>query len=188
MFNTYARLLNGDPAYTTGVIAPTAGVGIVGSGGGAAAVVTRAYLITYENIYGEESGPSPPVTGATYADATWTIYFPAPPAIPGDLRADEQDQRLPHDHVGVWRRDLLQGGDRAMGHGPASPMSARPTPTRGSPISLQLETTELLPAARRPAGHHRHAERLPHRVGRLRRLLQRALPAARMAGGVHHVD
>ena len=73
----HARLLNGDPAYTTGVIAPTAGVGIAGAGGRGRAVVTRAYLITYENIYGEESGPSPPVTGATYADATWTIYFPA---------------------------------------------------------------------------------------------------------------
>ena len=82
-FNTYARLINGDPVYKAGVIAPVAGVGLVAAGG-SGTPVTRAYLITYENVYGEESGPSPPVTGASYPDATWTVTFPAPPTIPAD--------------------------------------------------------------------------------------------------------
>ena len=80
MFNTYARLRDGLPMYKLGVPAgrrrcsraihkPT----ITSITGGAAPVVTRAYIYTWVNVYGEESAPALPVTGAGNANAIWNI-------------------------------------------------------------------------------------------------------------------
>lgn len=79
MYNTYARLLAGLTPYKLGVPGPETAVGGVNSPtissitGGAAPVVTRAYLYTWVNEFGEESAPSLPVTGAGNANGIWNI-------------------------------------------------------------------------------------------------------------------
>lgn len=83
MFNTYARMLTGQPAYHLGVQGPNVDLDaaqnnadkptIVSITGGAAPATTRAYLYTWVNEFGEESTPSLPVTGAGNANAIWTI-------------------------------------------------------------------------------------------------------------------
>ena len=73
MVNSYARLVTGDPMYKAGVPNPVATLAISVTGGVATANVTRAYLYTFINIWGEESGPSPPVTAAGKPDGTWNI-------------------------------------------------------------------------------------------------------------------
>lgn len=79
MFNTLARLIAGDASYKLGVPAPAAAPG--GSvSGGAAPVETRAYVYTYINQYGEESGPSPPALIAGNISGTWNITGIADPA------------------------------------------------------------------------------------------------------------
>ena len=81
MYNTYARLVAGSPMLKLGVPGPatnTEGTNadkptIVSITGGAAPMVTRAYVYTWVNEYGEESPPSLPVIGAGNANAVWTI-------------------------------------------------------------------------------------------------------------------
>jgi hypothetical protein len=96
MFNTYARLQTGLPAYQLGVPGPnvvydSAGNNadkptIVSITGGATPVLTRAYVYTWVNEFGEESAPSLPVTGAGNANAIWNIGNikdpPAPTSSP----------------------------------------------------------------------------------------------------------
>jgi hypothetical protein len=49
--------------------------------GGSTPVITRQYLVTFENIYGEESQPSLPVEIEGYANGVWNISnIPQPPA------------------------------------------------------------------------------------------------------------
>jgi hypothetical protein len=82
-FNTYARLRDGLPMYKLGVPGPSNdydGSGsnpnkptIVSITGGAAPVVTRAYVYTWVNEFGEESSPSLPVLGSGNANGIWTI-------------------------------------------------------------------------------------------------------------------
>lgn len=78
-FNTYARLLAGLSMYSLGVpgpdvILPSTDIPTIASiVGGAAPVVTRAFVFTWVNQYGEESNPSLPVLGAGNASATWNI-------------------------------------------------------------------------------------------------------------------
>lgn len=78
-FNTYARYAAGDGDYKVGVPNPVGVLSIVVTGGVAPANVTRAYLYTNINIYGEESGPSEPVTAAGKDDGTWDISGIADP-------------------------------------------------------------------------------------------------------------
>lgn len=83
MFNTYARLAAGNTMYRLGVPGPdttytAAGTNadtptIVSITGGVAPVVTRAFVYTWVNEFGEESAPSLPVTGAGNANAIWDI-------------------------------------------------------------------------------------------------------------------
>lgn len=76
-WNTYDRLVAGDPNYHLGIVQPSSTVGptVVASGGTASIPeVSRAYVYTFVNAYGEESAPSSPsdvVSGA--GDGTWTI-------------------------------------------------------------------------------------------------------------------
>jgi hypothetical protein len=76
-FNTYARLRDGLSMMNLGVpqVPSTTAFqpGIALISGGTAPVVTRAFVYTWVNIYGEESVPSLPVTGSGNANAVWTI-------------------------------------------------------------------------------------------------------------------
>jgi len=83
MFNTYARLRDGLPAYRLGVPGPSNdydGSGnnpnkptITSITGGAAPVLTRSYVYTWVNEFGEESSPSLPVVGSGNGNAIWNI-------------------------------------------------------------------------------------------------------------------
>ena len=87
-WNTRDRIVTGQPPYNLGFITPDPAIVItvVASGGtndGSIPLISRTYLFTYVNIYGEESAPSEPsavVDGAS--DGTWTVSgLPtAPPA------------------------------------------------------------------------------------------------------------
>ena len=94
MFNTYARMLAGQTAYRLGVPGPNNTVDAAGNNaykptinsitGGAAPVLTRAYLYTWVNQFGEESSPSLPVVGAGNGNAIWNIggiIDPPAPAV-----------------------------------------------------------------------------------------------------------
>lgn len=75
-WNTYARFVAGDPPYSLGTIQPTSALTITGTTGGDTTVpqITRAYVYTWANQYGEESTHSPPSnTFDGPPDATWHI-------------------------------------------------------------------------------------------------------------------
>jgi hypothetical protein len=91
MFNTYARLRDGLAPYKLGVPGPSNAYDGSGNNankptitsitGGAAPVVTRAYLYTWVNEFGEESSPSLPVLGSGNANGIWNIgNIVVPPA------------------------------------------------------------------------------------------------------------
>lgn len=91
MFNTYTRLQAGLPAYRLGVPGPNNVISggtnaaqptITSITGGATPTVTRAYVYTWVNQFGEESSPSLPVLGAGNANATWNIGNITDPAAP----------------------------------------------------------------------------------------------------------
>ena len=73
VFNTYQRLKDGLPMYKLGVPAVNTAAPIVACTGGTANIVTRSYVYTWVNEFGEESAPSLPTTFAGYSDATWNI-------------------------------------------------------------------------------------------------------------------
>ena len=90
-FNTYARMLAGQTDYILGVPGPNNTVDSAGNNalkptitsitGGAAPVLTRAYVYTWVNEFGEESSPSLPVLGSGNGNAIWNIgNIQAPPA------------------------------------------------------------------------------------------------------------
>ena len=94
MFNTYARMVAGQSDYKLGVPGPNTDIPpgggtnpdaptIVSIVGGAAPVVTRAYVYTWVNEFGEESSSSLPVIGAGNANAVWTIGNIKDPPAPG---------------------------------------------------------------------------------------------------------
>lgn len=82
-FNTYARMVAGQPAYILGVPGPSVVIDGAGNNadkptvtsitGGTAPTVTRAYVYTWANQYGEESSPSLPVVATGNANGTWNI-------------------------------------------------------------------------------------------------------------------
>lgn len=94
-WNTRARIADGDPDYNLGTAAPDATfTPTVTVTGGTAATsvphVSRSYLVTYVDDYGQETAPCPPsdvVTGA--ADGTWTIV------ISGDVPATPPGKTYP---------------------------------------------------------------------------------------------
>lgn len=107
VFNTYARLLAGSGTYKLGVPGPTYNIpgGFTGYipiidfiVGGAPPTVTRAFVYTWVNIYGEESSPSLPVVGTGNADAIWTIDNIKDPN-PGTIGAGW----APYDHKNIYR-------------------------------------------------------------------------------------
>jgi hypothetical protein len=96
MFNTYARMQAGLAPYVLGVPGPNNAIDSAGNNpdkptitsitGGAAPTLTRAYLYTWVNEFGEESAPSLPVLGAGNGNAIWNIGNikdpPAPTSSP----------------------------------------------------------------------------------------------------------
>ena len=98
MFNTYARLRDGLAMFRLGVPAVPGTVvytpTINSITGGAAPVVTRAYTYTWVNMYGEESAPALPVTGAGNANGVWTIGNLNDPTTEFTGFADYQKKRL----------------------------------------------------------------------------------------------
>lgn len=78
-WNTKARIDNDDPPFNVGTATPSSAKTptVVATGGTPATSiphVSRSYLVTYVDDYGQETAPCPPsgvVTGA--ADGTWTI-------------------------------------------------------------------------------------------------------------------
>lgn len=71
-FNTRARIAAGDPEYFLGCPTPTTAPTVMVTGGGTP-VSTRAYVYSFVNIYGDESGPSPPTVASGAASDTWTL-------------------------------------------------------------------------------------------------------------------
>jgi hypothetical protein len=98
MFNTYARLRDGLAMYKLGVPAVPSTVPFTPTinsiTGGAAPTLTRSFTYTWVNIYGEESAPALPVTGAGNANATWTIGNILDPTTEFTGFADYQKKRL----------------------------------------------------------------------------------------------
>lgn len=79
MYNTEARILNGDDPYILGI--PTPGSPpTVNPSGGAGVNVTRSYVYTWVSEFGEEGPPSDPTTATDNVDATWGITVTAPDA------------------------------------------------------------------------------------------------------------
>lgn len=96
MFNTYSRLLVGDPSYKLGVNAPDVAPNLTVVGG-VGALVTRAYVITWKTTYGEESQPSPAVTVTDNVDGSWNLSAIDQPT------AGEQLDRSLITHAVVYR-------------------------------------------------------------------------------------
>lgn len=106
MFNTYARLQAGLPMYRLGVPGPDVVLfqpdpgsyqpTITSITGGAPPVLTRAYVYTWVNEFGEESHPSLPVTGAGNANAVWTLGNIRNPAVPATspLQPNWKEKRI----------------------------------------------------------------------------------------------
>jgi len=92
-FNTYARMLAGQPNYKLGVPGPSQdydGSGnnaqkptITSITGGSGTNLTRAYVYTWVNQFGEESSPSLPVLGSGFSNAVWNIGNIQDPPAPG---------------------------------------------------------------------------------------------------------
>ena len=82
LYNTRARLENGDPSYRLGVPTPSAAP-TVGTTGGSAPTESRAYVYTWVTSFGEEGPPSPPTLHVGNIDASWNIGVTAPTS--GDL-------------------------------------------------------------------------------------------------------
>jgi hypothetical protein len=104
MFNTYARLLAGQTAYKLGVPGPSNAYDGSGNNpnkptitsitGGAAPVVTRSYVYTWVNEFGEESSPSLPVVGSGNTTAIWNIGNIVVPPAPAANQPAWKEKRL----------------------------------------------------------------------------------------------
>lgn len=77
-WSNYARIAAGNTGanapYNLGTVAPTVQPSIASVSGGSGVVVSRSYVYTFVNSYGEESAPSVPSnTGTGYLNGTWNI-------------------------------------------------------------------------------------------------------------------
>lgn len=70
--NSMERIRSGLPPYLLGVPAPTVAPGLTVSGG-ATPVISRAYVYTIVNVFGEESQPSPAVIVAGNISGVWAL-------------------------------------------------------------------------------------------------------------------
>lgn len=81
--NSLARIKAGDPPYKLGVIQPTGALTISSIAGGGGLLESRAYVITWVSVFGEEGPPSAPVLSNGLNDATWNLSLPT--AGSGDI-------------------------------------------------------------------------------------------------------
>ena len=72
-YNTLARMYNGDPSYDLGIAAPGGGFTVTPDGSGTSDVETRVYTYTFQDEYGHESAPSPPISVSGKIDDVWQI-------------------------------------------------------------------------------------------------------------------
>lgn len=72
MQNSRQRIIDNDPWLRLGIPPPSTAPSVVHSAGSGAAV-TRAYVYTYVNFFGEESQPSLPTVETGTVGGTWTI-------------------------------------------------------------------------------------------------------------------
>jgi hypothetical protein len=84
MYNTRARIANGDPAFKLGIPQPS--TPSLSASGGSSLAESRAYLVTWVSAYGEEGPASTPVVVNGKVDDTWTLTIGA--AASGDLGTD----------------------------------------------------------------------------------------------------
>lgn len=83
MQNSLQRIKDGDPAILLGVPSPAAAMGL-SVAGGSTITITRAYVYTYVNLFGEESQPSPSVVVSGFIDGTWNLTGIVNPAFATD--------------------------------------------------------------------------------------------------------
>ena len=79
MYNTYDRIIAGNPAWELGVPQPAA-LNVVASGGSSATIVSRAYVTTLVTEYGEEGPASAPFVINGKIDDTFAVTIAAVPA------------------------------------------------------------------------------------------------------------
>lgn len=83
MQNSFARIKAGDPAIILGVPAPAAAPGLSVSGG-SGFILSRSYVYTYVNLFGEEGPPSDPVEVSGYQNGSWDLTGLVNPAFATD--------------------------------------------------------------------------------------------------------
>lgn len=83
-FNTFANMKAGlvTDGYKLGVVPPTVAPVVASITGGALPNVTRSYIYTWANEFGEESQPSPAGMKTGFADGIWNITGIAVPPAP----------------------------------------------------------------------------------------------------------
>lgn len=77
MYNTQARITNGDDPWILGIPAPGTPPSVTPSGGVSAVTVTRSYVHTWVSEYGEEGPPSDPTVVTGKVDDTWAVTLTA---------------------------------------------------------------------------------------------------------------
>lgn len=85
--NSLQRIKDGDPALLLGVPAPTGAMTLTPSGG-TGPTITRSYVYTYVNIFGEEGPPSDPVTASGNQDGNWDLADIVNPTFAADRGID----------------------------------------------------------------------------------------------------
>lgn len=95
MYNTAARVANGDDPWILGIPQPAAcSITVVG---GSATVVARSYVTTWVSAYGEEGPPSDPTVVADNPDGSWNLTLTA--ASADDLGGAGDDRYLTHTRI-----------------------------------------------------------------------------------------
>lgn len=90
-YNTYERIVAGDPPFLLGVPQPSP-VTVTASGGSSSTLVSRAYLTTEVTVYGEEGPASNAVLINGKLDDTFQITVPGIPA--SDMGVDRNIDRI----------------------------------------------------------------------------------------------
>jgi hypothetical protein len=72
--------LDGDTQRRVGVVVPTSGLTVASVTGGSGTVVTRSYVVTFINLWGEEGQPSVAAEGTGFVNGAWNLTnIPQPP-------------------------------------------------------------------------------------------------------------
>lgn len=81
--NSLERIKDEDPSLLLGVPPPDAAPSLAVVGG-SGLIVTRAYVYTYVNLFGEEGAPSDSVTVSGYANGSWNLSALVDPSFAAD--------------------------------------------------------------------------------------------------------